>query len=74
MKTMKRSIKTRLGRDSKESQKEWRNVIKPESKLGGKEDIREGKNLSSTVISDNEKVWKKKWKSKLKQDRVIMKH
>lgn len=53
---MKRSIKTRLGRDSKESQKERRNVIKPESKLDGKEDIREGKNLSSIVISDNEKV------------------
>ena len=53
-------------RKETETEEEWRNVIKLGSKLGDREDIERRKELSNIALSNNETVWKKKWKSKLK--------
>ena len=49
-----------------ETEEEWRNVIKLGLKLGDRENIRRRKELSNIALSNNETLWKKKWKIKLK--------
>ena len=55
-----------IKRGTKEEEAEWRNVIKLGSKLGDREAIKRRKELSNVAISNNETVWKKKWKRKVK--------
>ena len=55
-----------IKRGTKEEEAEWRNVIKLGSKLGDRETIKRRKELSNVAISNNETVWKKKWKRKVK--------
>ena len=52
-------------RGSKEEEREWRDVIKLESKLGDREDIKRRKELVTIGLAKNDIIWKKKWKTKL---------
>ena len=57
---------TTIKRGTKEEEAEWRNIIKLGSKIGDRQDIERRKELSNIALSNNEKIWKKKWKIKLK--------
>ena len=53
-------------RESKEEEREWRDLIKLELKLGDREDIKRRKELVvATGLAKNDIIWKKKWKTKL---------
>ena len=56
--------KTTIKRKERETEEECRNVIKLGSKLGDREDIKRRKELSNIALSNNETVWKKKWKQR----------
>lgn len=60
-KTESRTIMRRTA----EKKQSWRDVIKLGSVLGNREDIKCKKELSNVALSNNEAVWKKKWKTKL---------
>ena len=44
---------------SKEEEREWKNVIKLGSKLGGREDIQRRKELATIALAKNDAIWKK---------------
>ena len=50
---------------SKEEVREWRNMIKLGSKLGGREVIQRRKELVTIALAKNDTIWKKNWKKKL---------
>ena len=50
---------------SKEEEREWRNVIKLESKLGDREGIQKRKELATFALAKNDVILKKNWKMKL---------
>ena len=50
-------------RRTAEKEQSWRNAIKLGSVLGNREDIKGA--LKCCALSNNEAVWKKKWKTKL---------
>ena len=50
---------------SKEEEREWKNVIKLGSKLGGREDIQRRKELATIALAKNDAIWKNNWKTKL---------
>ena len=50
---------TTVIRESKEEEREWRNVIKLGSKLGDQEDIQRRKELATIALAKNDAIWKK---------------
>ena len=56
---------TTVKRESKEEEREWRNVIKLGSNLADQEDIQRRKDLVTIALAKNYLIWKKNWKTKL---------
>ena len=58
--------KTVLLRGSKEEERKWRSTIKLGSMLGDREDIKRRKELANVALFNNNDIWKRKKKTKLK--------